>query len=69
MVRNPASKKQALMIRATRGRSRSTNHWKGGWMVRLGPKRLDLRWVVPGPMALFYEFFFGRVFFSRFLAI
>ena len=32
------------MIRATKGTSRSTNHWKGSWMVRRGPKRLDLRW-------------------------
>ena len=27
------------MIRATRGRSRSTNHWKGSWMVRGGSQK------------------------------
>ena len=37
---------EKTMIRATKGTSmdgwRSTNHWKGGWMVWLGPKRLVL---------------------------
>ena len=32
------------IIRASKETSRSTNHWKGGWMVWRGPKRLALRW-------------------------
>ena len=45
---------------------RSTNHWKGSWMVRLGPKRLGLRcgWFIC--IALFYEFFLGGFFFTIF---
>ena len=54
------------MIRATKGKSRSTNHWKGGWMVRRGPKRLE---YFRGPvrcMARFFEVFFEGVFFGFF---
>ena len=54
------------MIRATRSRSRSTNHWKGGWMVRLGPKRLALRLGVPRSMESDFHSFFRRLFFSFF---
>ena len=31
--------RRRAMIRATKEISRSTNHWKDSWMVRLGPKR------------------------------
>ena len=31
------------MIRATKGTSRSTNHWNGSWIVGRGPKRLAFR--------------------------
>ena len=54
------------MIRATKGKSRSTNHWKGNWMVRLGPKRLALRWGHLGCIALFNDFFLGGFFGANF---
>ena len=57
-----------FMIRATRGRSRSTNHWKGDWMVRGVPKRLDLRWFAVICMALFFELF-SKAFFFRFFSM
>ena len=48
---------------------RSTNHWKGSWMVRRGPKKLDLRWG-PGSGVWFpqpvFRSFFGRCFFLIF---
>ena len=54
------------MIRATKGKSRSTNHWKGGWMVGRGPKRLALRWFAVSRKAFFLEFFFEGFFFRFF---
>ena len=54
------------MIRATMGTSRSTNHWKGSWMVRRDPKKLDLRWVAVISMALLNELFFEGNFFHYF---
>ena len=36
---------------------RSTNHWKGSWMVRQGPKKLDFRWGQLRSIALFYVCF------------
>ena len=42
---------------------RSTNHWKGGWMVRLGPKRLGFRWAAQGAWSLIFTLFFEGVFF------
>ena len=65
------------MIRATRGKSmdgwmdgwRSTNHWKGGWMVQRGPKRLALLWfpgLVGDSRSLFFSTYFREGFWSVF---
>ena len=51
------------MIRATKGTSRSTNHWKGSWMVRQGPKKLGLRWGWLRCIAGFYKFLWEGIFF------
>ena len=55
-----------LMIRATRGRSRSTNHWNDSWIVRQGPKRLGFRWFAMWCEALFCKVFFRRLVFPIF---
>ena len=55
-----------LMIRATRGRSRSINHWNGNWIVRRESKRLGLRWFPPSTAKMhgrFLEAFLERQFF------
>ena len=67
------------MIRATKGMSRSTNHWKGSWIVGRGLKALALQicgsrmagdrlpdgW---GPELVFHGFFW-KAFFSVILRI
>ena len=57
-----------FLIRAIKGKSRSTSHWKGGWMVRRGPKRLAFRCVnlISGSCCflLFFESVFFRFFFD-----
>ena len=61
-----------LMIRATRGRSRSTNHWKGSWIVYWDPKSLDLRWGAASCGDLhdsFFKTFFGTRFFPIFFDV
>ena len=45
---------------------RSTNHWKGSWMVRLGPKKLDFRCAAQVAWLCFTSFFFGGFFFHDF---
>ena len=47
---------------------RSTNHWKGGWMVRQGPKMLGFRWAAQGAWSLIFTLFLEGVFF-RFFSI
>ena len=54
------------MIRATKGTSRSTNHWKGSWMVRRGPKKLDFRWGHLISIAFFNDFFLEWFFWAIF---
>ena len=43
---------------------RSTNHWKGSWMVRQGLKKLDFRWGWLISIAGFYKFFREGISFS-----
>ena len=53
------------MIRATRSRSRSTNHWNGSWIERRGSKMLDFRWF-PVPCRALLRSIFSRAFSERF---
>ena len=48
---------EQTMIRATKGKSRSTTHWKGSWIVGLGPKGLAFRWFAVRSGDLHSSFF------------
>ena len=56
------------LIGATVGKSRSTNHWKDGWMVRRGLKMLEFRRVDLNCGSCFRAFFWTR-FFSIFFDV
>ena len=45
---------------------RSTNHWKGSWMVRRHPKKLGVRWGALCCVAFFCDFFLEGDFLSFF---
>ena len=59
---------EQTLIRATKRKSRSTNHWKDSWIVSRGLKMLDLRWV-PGVLGVKKNDFFLKGLRQRILAI
>ena len=56
------------MMRATKGKPRSTNHWIDSWIVSRGLKMLGLRWVPP-VLGVKKNDFFLRGFRKRILVI